>query len=111
MHRDCRRGFTIWELLAVIGVCVLLVVIIMPAITKPRVGRQSVVAQSNLRSLNTGAWNYAVDHEDLIFSFTYTHSSTGIPDHTGRGMTEAEWDRILSDAQDQNILQRNTGRI
>jgi prepilin-type processing-associated H-X9-DG protein len=71
MSDEVRRGFTVFELFAVIGVCVLMIAIVLP-LTSQRTctNSQSVVAQANLRLLNTGAANFAADHADSIYSIS-----------------------------------------
>lgn len=112
MHRVDRRGFTIYELVALLFLICLVGAFLIGLLAPIRHSghAQGVVAQANLRSLNTGASNYAGDHDDLIFSYSYTHNSMGLMDLTGRGMTDIEKNAILADAQARNILQRSTGR-
>ena len=112
MSGEVRRGFTIYELLAVIVVVVLLIGISLPAIGYRSGCSINVVAQANLRSLNTGAANFAADNEDRLFHFnwdrnTKTHSLRSASWHKNYFETDQE----AHGAELQNILQRATGRI
>lgn len=110
MSGEVRRGFTIYELLAVFVVVVLLIGIFMPAI-----GRKgcsvNVVAQANLRSLNTGAANYAGDVDGRIFHFGWEKGQTYIGFERAGQINVPETNEESFAFQVQNILMRGTGRI
>jgi len=106
-----RHAFTILELLVIIGIIALLIGILLPALGSNCRGRpMNVVAQANLRSLTTGAMNYAGDHNDSIFSYTwkvdesYRELSSGNEHLMTSNMEAAAF-------QAMNILQRSTGRL
>ncbi len=108
-----RRGFSLWELFAVVVVvslfCMFLFVVYLPA--QGHSGSSpNVVAQANLRSFNTGAANYASDNGELIAGFSWSVGSEYVDLGTGESVnpetTGEAWGR-----QAQNILQRATGRI
>jgi len=111
MSGEVQRGFTIWELFAILVVVVVLVIIFLPAMGSPRINTNGNGSRANLRTLTMGAANYAGDHADLIYTYTYTHNSMGLIDMTGRGMTEEEKSIVKPVFQAMNILQRATGRI
>lgn len=111
MNAFNRRAFTIAELIAIIIVIAILIAILLPSLGRTRHSSPNVVAQANLRSLSTGAANYAGDHADLIYTFTYTHNGMGLIDLTGRGMTDEEKNVVKPVFQAMNVLQRATGRI
>lgn len=108
MHRDNRRGFTIWELAAVFIVLAIIVTLMLPLLGQVRYSDEPVSAQANLRSLNVGASNYAGDHEGQIFSYTWEDQGR---DYTGRGMPHEYLKNPQASFQAQNILQRATGRV
>jgi prepilin-type N-terminal cleavage/methylation domain-containing protein/prepilin-type processing-associated H-X9-DG protein len=64
--RTDLRGFTLVELLVVIGIIALLVSMLLPALTKARAAAQSVACLSNLRTLGQGMQMYAGEQRGAI---------------------------------------------
>src|SRR5881392_641386 len=64
--RSRRIGFTLVELLVVIGIIALLMGILMPALSKARKASQEVVCQSNLRQFGIGIAMYAGQNKGMM---------------------------------------------
>ena len=58
-RRGCRHGFTLVELLVVIGIIALLVSILLPALSRVQASAKSTQCLSNLRSIGQGALIYS----------------------------------------------------
>jgi len=104
-----KNAFTLIELLVVIAIIALLIGILLPALGQAQLSAKNVLSQSNMRSLNTGAANYATDNKDRIFSYTWRAGEAYLmPD--GRTKTATN-DTAAAGRQNQEILQRVTGRF
>jgi prepilin-type N-terminal cleavage/methylation domain-containing protein len=66
MKRPPRRGFTLVELLVVVGVIVILIALLLPALQKARDQANVIACQSNLRQTYMGIVMYANDNRQWI---------------------------------------------
>ena len=65
-RRAAPRGFSLVELLVVMGIIALLASLLIPAIMRARNVAQSMTCLNNLRNLNQMAMNYAIDYDDRL---------------------------------------------
>jgi prepilin-type N-terminal cleavage/methylation domain-containing protein len=70
-----RGGFTLVELLVVIGIIALLLSILLPALQKARAAANAVKCQANLRSLMTAFTLFAMDHKQHLPGTTATYTA------------------------------------
>ena len=75
-----KRGFTLVELLVVIGIIALLVSILLPALSRAREAAQSVVCLSNLRQIGQAEALYLNDNRGFLLPcYIGAYSSTNPP--------------------------------
>lgn len=78
------HGFTLVELLVVIGIIAALLAILMPALTKVRVRAQAVTCASNMRQMGMALHHFTLNHQGRFPANAYVPNST------------VGWDNILN---------------
>src|SRR5271154_7147613 len=66
MKRHSKSGFTLVELLVVIGIIALLISILLPALSKAREAANVIKCSSNLRQLMMASELFAGDHHGYL---------------------------------------------
>ena len=108
MRQSDRRGFTLLETAAVVGMVSLLLGVLAPAVKQARVSARGSVSAGNLAFIGQGTAMYALDHEGRLFSYNWGPGSYLMPDGKTRTATS---DQDAASWQNTEILMRRTGRI
>jgi prepilin-type N-terminal cleavage/methylation domain-containing protein/prepilin-type processing-associated H-X9-DG protein len=97
MHQKRRQGFTLVELLVVIGIIALLIGIVMPALSKAREAANTIKCASNLRCVGQGLTAYiATFKATLPVSYIYEGMSLGPPQTPAAGINGyGHWSGLL----------------
>jgi prepilin-type N-terminal cleavage/methylation domain-containing protein len=84
-QRNSPRGFTLIEVLVVIGIIGVLIAILVPSLSTARNQSRSALCQTNLRTLGQGWGMYADESQDIMVPARW-------PRHTAGGFAnEANW--------------------
>jgi type II secretory pathway pseudopilin PulG len=103
-----KRGFTLLETAAVIGMVSLLAGVTIPAVEQTRSSARGEGSAGNLMSIGQGSAMYAQDHQDRLFTYTWSGQFLKMPD----GKPRVANDQVTaSQFQNAEILMRRTARI
>jgi prepilin-type N-terminal cleavage/methylation domain-containing protein/prepilin-type processing-associated H-X9-DG protein len=94
---DLHRGFTLVELLVVIGIIALLISILLPALSKSREQANSVKCMSNLRQIASGLFAYCEENKGWVVPAFNLPQQTGLATNysAGPGVIMDGWPCIL----------------
>lgn len=94
-----RRGFTLVELLVVIGIIALLIGILLPAVNKARQAANGTKCLANLRSMQVAQWLYATSNNGYLVQAGMSHGGA-------HGDEAVAWFNVLQEFGSSELLPR-----
>lgn len=104
-----HRGMTIIEVVSIIMVLSMIGMAMGPSLEKMRSTSQGIGSAANLQAIGTGAAMYANANNGRMFSYSWRAGETYIMP-SGKTRTSST-DFVATQRQNQEILQRRTGRL
>ncbi len=108
-NMKCRRGMTIIEATAIVMVLSMLGMAMAPSLKQMRSNSQGIASAANLQAIGQGAAMYAKSNNGRMFSYSWRGGESYLMPY-GRYRTPSN-DTDASGYQNEEILQRRTGRI
>jgi len=97
-----RPGFTLVELLVVIGIIAMLISILLPVLSKAREQANATKCASNMRTIGQAMALYAVDYKGLIVPATIYNTTTAYAFETWDGALKPYLNRRRAGFEDNN---------
>lgn len=98
-RRSKTRAFTLIEVLVVIGIIVMLIAILLPALSKAMLAARNIMCLSNVRQLAAGVLMYCADNKGSTPYITANGVESG----------PSQWANVIGGTDDTNDLE-NAGR-
>ena len=84
IHGGARGGFTLTEVLIVVGILIVLVGLLLPALGGVWSTGQMTQSMNNLRQVGGWMQQYSVDHNDFIVPSRFDHSDPQVDPYPGK---------------------------
>jgi prepilin-type N-terminal cleavage/methylation domain-containing protein len=95
-HAARRRGFTLVELLVVIGIIALLISILLPALNKARESANRTKCMANMKQVMTALMNYCTDNKGAIIVPPGYTEGVGTAGRSYYMQNPGTWDGVLN---------------
>src|SRR5258707_8480003 len=98
-----RRGFTLVELLVVIGIIALLISILLPALHKAQDMAKTTQCLSNLRQIGIAVSTYVADHRGKL-PYSHVENAQNPPTNAANGNTAYLEDSVIPGLVEEKYL-------
>ena len=78
-HRPRRRGLTLVEIMAVIGIIVVLLAILLPGLATVRRSGEQAASQANIRQIHTYMTGYSTDNREFVVPSSFDYREARFP--------------------------------